>query len=83
MIAQFGWSNRAVLLKAKSRHGKNRIHQHGDIWRVAGEGKFNGQPALSLSSVEKTDRGEFDGRWVLLNDDKDFEIIEDLSLIHI
>ena len=60
-----------VWLKGKTRHGKNRIQQHGEKWIVESVSRFQGQPAVSLRSTEKTDGPKdnkgFDGRWVLLN----------------
>ena len=65
-----------LKLKGKTRHGKNRIQQHGEIWRVERESTFRGQPAWSLRSMAKTFGGrEFDGRWVLKNDDPNFEVV--------
>ena len=63
-----------VKLKGKTRHGKNRINQHGNHWLVTDVGKFNGQPAVMLRSMKQTDRGQFDGRWVHINDDNNFEM---------
>ena len=63
-----------VKLKGKTRHGKNRINQHGNHWLVTHVGKFQGQPAVMLRSMKQTDRGNFDGRWVQLNDDSNFEM---------
>tara|TARA_A200000159_G_scaffold157617_1_gene173928 strand:- start:517 stop:738 length:222 start_codon:yes stop_codon:yes gene_type:complete len=63
-----------VKLKAKTRHGKNRINQHGNHWLVLNVDKFKGQPALSLRSQKQTDKGHFDGRWVLIKDDDNFEM---------
>ena len=62
----------AVILKGKSRHGKNRIQQHGSLWFVEQFAKFRGQDAMWLRSENKTDKGGFDGRWVLLKDDPNF-----------
>ena len=68
-----------VKLKGKTRHGKNRIHQHGDTWAIESHGKFQGQPAWSLRSLEKTEgpKGNkgFDGRWVLKHNDPNFEVV--------
>ena len=68
--------NDKVMLKGKTRHGKNRINQHGDIWIVENKGKFGGQPAMFLRSLHKTeglkDNKGFDTRWVLLKDDQNF-----------
>ena len=72
-------SSMLVRLQGKSKHGKNRIQQHGDVWIVVEHGRFGGQPAMMLCSMENTDRGRPDGRWVQVRDDKDFdwEIIND------
>ena len=70
-----------VRLSPKSRHGKNRINQHGDTWVVMNVRTFRGQPAVNLRSMGKTFKmgssWVFDGRWVQLNNDSDFDIIED------
>ncbi|MCX6744715.1 MAG: hypothetical protein NTX82_04285 [Candidatus Parcubacteria bacterium] len=71
--------NDIVTLKAKSKHGKDRLHQHGSIWEVIGLGTFKGAAAVSLQSAGKTFRqGQemtHDKRWVHLKDDPDFEIM--------
>ena len=65
-----------VLLKGKTRHGKNRINQHGNMWVVESVATFQGQPAMMLRSENKTegpkDNKWFDSRWVLLRDDPNF-----------
>lgn len=70
--------NAKVMLKGITRHGKNRIHQHGNIWIVENISKFRGQPAAMLRSLHKTEGPKnnkgFDGRWVLLQDDPNFEM---------
>ena len=63
---------RWVFLKGKTRHGKNRINQHGSTWMIEGVSTFQGQPAMHLRSENKTDKGGFDSRWVLLRDDPNF-----------
>ena len=66
----------SVLLKGKTRHGKNRINQHGEEWVIETVGKFRGQPALNLHSLSKTEgpkhNKQHDLRWVLLQDDPNF-----------
>ena len=71
-----------VILKGKTRHGKNRIAQHGSKWFVEKVDKFRGQPAMLLRSENETfairGRGNskqewkttlmHDNRWVLLRD---------------
>ena len=79
-----------ITLKGITGHGKNRIREHGDKWLVvAGEPKSNRarrlahqvRPVrLNLRSENKTLKvsGElhFDGRWVDIFLDKNFEITE-------
>ena len=57
-----------VILKGKTRHGKNRINQHGERWTIIElrHGK------MLLESSERTDKGGFDWRWVDMHDDKNF-----------
>lgn len=66
-----------VVLTAKTRHGKNRIHQHGDRWLVE---EVRG-PSMMLRSENKTfklgDKFMHDGRWVDLKNDKNFDWRED------
>ena len=57
-----------VNLVAHTRHGKNRLNQHGNPWVILG--MRNGR--MLLQSNGPTDRGEFDWRWVDLHDDRDF-----------
>ena len=69
-----------IKLKGVTRHGKNRIHQHGDVWEVVSEGKFKGKDAWNLKSLRPTegprDAKVHDGRWVHKNNDFNFEILE-------
>ena len=46
---------RWVLLKGKTRHGKNRIQQHGMEWLIENVSTFQGQPAMFLRSKNKTE----------------------------
>ena len=72
-----------VKLEPHSRHGKNRINQHGDRWVVMNVSTFRGQPAVHLRSMDKTFKmgssWVFDGRWVLLQNDANFTIQGDKS----
>lgn len=72
-----------VVLRGKTRHGKNRINQHGDKWLVVKVGKFKGQPAVALRSFDKTEGPRnskgFDSRWVLIQDDPNFEIVDTIT----
>jgi len=69
-----------ITLKPKSKHGKDRIHQHGTVWKV----RLMAGGRIFLESSNKTFRlGDHtnptmtkDARWVDLSGDKDFEIRE-------
>ena len=65
-----------VRLIGKSRHGKNRVREHGEFWLVerkretilARPGAKG--PFLSLRPANGSD----DARWVAENDDPNFEV---------
>ena len=64
-----------IKLKGKTRHGKNRVHEHGPNWLI----EEVRQGAMMLRSENNTFKaGTFgpwvpDGRWVELSNDKNFE----------
>ena len=78
-----------VILKGKTRHGKNRIAQHGSKWFVEKVDKFRGQSAMFLRSENETfairGRGNskeewkttmiHDQRWVHIKEDKNFQVV--------
>lgn len=72
-----GW----IKLKGLTGHGRNRIHEHGEDWLITVMGHKNSK--IMLRSKEKTFRigGEdhFDGRWISVPTDKNFEIVEIIS----
>ena len=74
-----------VILRAKSKHGKDRLHQHGQNWRVVSFGTWKGSAAVCLESSAKTFRqGQemtHDCRWVELKNDPDFEIMTEQTEI--
>lgn len=66
-----------IKLKGISRHGKNRINQHGEEWVVL---RVDG-PKVLLRSLNKTfkdgpNQWSHDMRWVNTDFDSDFEIVE-------
>ena len=69
-----------LRLSGKTRHGKNRINQHGSLWLVRFEGTFMGHPAWRVSSMWMTegpkDNKGLDSRWILKQNDPDFEVSE-------
>ena len=70
--------NDVIVLKGISRHGKNRLQQHGTLWTINALGTLIGTPSVRVQSENKTFKlGSFgkkmhDERWVLLKDDPDF-----------
>ena len=74
-----------VILTAKSRHGKNRISQHGERWLVTAVSDsvlcLDGSPGVGLSSIDcpcrTCEKFGQDSRWVLLKNDKNFEITKE------
>jgi len=69
-----------IELKAKSKHGKDRLHQHGTKWTVKKVGSLCSHPAVFLESLGHTfkvgDQKSKDARWVLADgNDGDFEIM--------
>ena len=76
-----------VWLEGKSRHGKNRIEQHGNPWTVNAKGKFNGDDAVRMRSERETfnigqGRKMHDERWVFLKDDPNFWVISSSNFFH-
>ena len=68
---------RVVFLKGKSRHGKNRIKQHGEHWQVIDR---TSSGVLHIQSIECrcpecTKLGSQDWRWISETDDPNFEIV--------
>lgn len=67
-----------VVLTGISRHGKNRIAQHGNPWTITDTRKFNGNDAFHCTSENETfsvgTQGKKikDGRWVFLKEDPNF-----------
>ena len=66
-----------IILTGISRHGKNRIEQHGNPWTVTGTGTFNGNPAVRMTSERESfnighGKKIKDNRWVFLKDDPNF-----------
>ena len=83
---------RWIILTGKTRHGKNRINEHGERWKIRVFSTFLGRPAVHVESKDETfairtrDAAKTkewttkmlkDSRWVHLRDDKNF-VIEEL-----
>ena len=57
-----------VFLMGKSPKGKSKINQHGRKWLVKDVRQFR----ILLRSMHKTNHNNYDGRWVHIENDKDF-----------
>ena len=68
-----------LKLKGVTRHGKNRINQHSDVWEVIDEQLTQ----LLLQSLEKTEGPKHnkvkDMRWISATEDRNFEIVEHIK----
>ena len=73
-----------VKLRGITGHGKNRIRQHGDTWRITNTESPTSFGHLGLESLEETFGGFLppnkglkvkDSRWITSVDDRDFVII--------
>lgn len=68
-----------VILIAKTRHGKNRLNQHGNPWKVLGFDGSGRSRRVRLESpnetfsISKDTPNVKDVRWVDLEDDRDFD----------
>jgi hypothetical protein len=67
-------------LKPKSKKGKNRIHEHGNLWKLINTVSgvlFCGKPGpwYYVNSLKRPDYY----RWVHHNDDEDLIIIEKIE----
>ena len=69
-----------VILTGKTKHGKDRIRQHGDVWNVMSGGSSGHRmmlESLHETSSMRMDDGTTmrfkDGRSVDKTDDKDFD----------
>ena len=76
-----------VKLKGKTRHGKNRVNQHGEWWKVVKSRGSGPNPwgkilpdAFHLRSVDcpcnTCKKFGQDGRWSAQRNDVNFEIVE-------
>jgi len=79
-----------IILKAKTRHGKNRLKQHGECWTVVTRTELNLGPNFAKPVnatppwlwIETTDcecatceKWGQDGRWISEKNDPNFEIL--------
>ena len=45
---------RLIILSGKTRHGKNRINEHGERWKIREISTFLGRPAVHVESKDET-----------------------------
>lgn len=75
-------TGKILRLKGKTKKGKSRINEHGELWKVTMIKPFEGTGLMRLESMNKTFKfnGEWmkDVRWVSVNienGDENFELI--------
>ena len=65
-----------IKVQAKSSKGRNRINEHGDIWRVKNKIEKGHFPWVEEDSIMlESLRDGTTARWVNVIEDKDFELI--------
>lgn len=77
-----------IRLKGRSQHGKNRVHQFGEMWEVMDE-RTSIQtvthrgctgPFWLLKSINSTSAFNPDLRWVSIKDDPDFIVMMNVEI---
>jgi len=68
-----------IHLKGITKHGKDRVHQKGSLWRVlSAQNTCHTTKHRGLSGpfflIQPDAEGVLDMRWVSANDDPDFEV---------
>tara|TARA_R100001244_G_scaffold122170_1_gene91824 strand:+ start:261 stop:500 length:240 start_codon:yes stop_codon:yes gene_type:complete len=64
-----------VKLKGKTRHGKNRVNQHGEWWVVSGETDKSFWLESIVCDCTTCVKWGQDGRWVWKKNDDNFDIV--------
>ena len=65
----------AVRLSGKTRHGKNRIRENGDMWEVITiDGKDSSVPSTKICVVPMAEGRRENWRWLDLPEDEHMEI---------
>ena len=65
----------AVRLSGKTRHGKNRIRENGDMWEViTNDGKESSVLSTKICVVPMTEGRRENWRWLDLPEDEHMEI---------
>lgn len=65
-----------ISLKGISRHGKNRINQHGSVWKVVSFPNKVGFSNLTNCWVSLKSLDTNDARTIKINGDENFEITQ-------
>ena len=72
----------SLILKGKSKKGKQRIKQYGITWKVLEMGMppcLDGEPGYKVCVTGS----ENSLRWILIDQDKDFEIVDSYGTLEI
>ena len=69
-----------MRLAGKTRHGKNRIRENGDMWRVISVDGSDSSILTTKVCVRPMDLERRDEwRWIDLPEDRDMEIVEHIE----
>ena len=70
----------AVRLSGKTRHGKNRIRENGDMWRVINvDGAESSLLVTKICVIPLDISRRSEWRWIDLPEDRDMEIVEHIE----
>ena len=61
-----------LRLKGISNHGKNRVREHGELWKVTEHSSKTHVMRLNEIFIESLETG--DSRWVNPSEDRNFEV---------
>ena len=70
----------AVRLSGITRHGKNRIRENGDMWRVINvDGAESSLLVTKICVIPLDVSRRSEWRWIDLPEDRDMEIVEHIE----
>ena len=69
-----------IRLSGKTRHGKNRIRENGDMWRVINvDGAESSLLVTKICVIPLDVSRRSEWRWIDLPEDRDMEIVEHIE----
>ena len=66
-----------VILTGKTKHGKNRIHQHGNVWNVTFMSMQTDKNRMMLESLHETTTLHVSGETLRFKDARNIDKVDD------